>query len=262
MITSAANPRVKNIIQLTKKMKSRKEQGVFIAEGLKMFREAPREAIREVFVSQTFAAADEHLRLLGEVGYEVVADRVFAQMADTRTPQGILCVIRQFCYRREDMLAKPAPFLLLLENLQDPGNLGTIFRTAEGAGVDGIIMSQGCVDIYNPKTIRATMGSIYRVPFSYEEHLSETVGLLRARKIRSYAAHLDGTATYDRPDYRAGTAFLIGNEGNGLSCELSAEADQLLKIPMEGQLESLNAAVAAAILMYEVHRQRNETAEL
>lgn len=256
MITSTNNPRVKNIVQLTKKMKTRKEQGVFIAEGIKMYREAPRESIQEIFVSQAFAAASEHRELLREVEYETVDDRVFGQMSDTKTPQGILCVIQQFQYDLKELLSPQQPFLLLLENLQDPGNAGTIFRTAEGAGVDGIIMSKDCVDIYNPKTIRSTMGSIYRVPFVYAEDLNETSAVLKTHGISTYAAHLSGENTYDQEDYRLGTAFFIGNEGNGLSPELSRSTDHLIRIPMEGQLESLNAAVAAAVLMYEVHRQR------
>lgn len=256
MITSTSNPRVKNIVQLSKKMKSRREQGVFIAEGIKMYREAPPEDVREVFVSRSFAEDTENQELLKEMNYEVVDDRVFNQMSDTKTPQGILCVVKQPRYRLEDLLMKQSPFLLVLENLQDPGNVGTIFRTAEGAGADGIIMSKDCVDIYNPKTIRSTMGSIYRVPFIYAADLKEMSGVLKKRGISTYAAHLDGKNTYDQEDYREGTAFFIGNEGNGLSRELSQEADHLIRIPMEGKLESLNAAVASAVLMYEVHRQR------
>lgn len=154
------------------------------------------------------------------------------------------------------LLRAEKPLLLLLENLQDPGNLGTILRTAEGAGVTGVILSKGCVDLYNPKTIRSTMGSVYRVPTLYTEDLRETVELLKAHGIRSFAAHLKGVNFYDQENYRGGTAFLIGNEGNGLTEELTEQADTLIRIPMEGKLESLNAGVASAILMYEAYRQR------
>ena len=151
---------------------------------------------------------------------------------------------------------KKNPFLLILENLQDPGNLGTILRTAEGAGVTGVILSKGCVDLYNPKTIRSTMGSVYRVPTLYTEDLCQTVEVLKKHGICSYAAHLKGANFYDQENYQSGTAFLIGNEGNGLTEELTEKADTLIRIPMEGQLESLNAGVASAILMYEAYRQR------
>ena len=186
----------------------------------------------------------------------MVQDSVFKAMCDTQTPQGVLCLVKQYHYTLEELLKKERPLFLVLENLQDPGNLGTIMRTAEGAGVTGVILSKGSVDIYNPKTIRSTMGSIYRVPFLYAEDLQQVLVLLREKGVRSYAAHLQGTETYDREDYTGGTAFLIGNESNGLSQELASCADCYIRIPMEGQLESLNAGVAASILMYEAYRQR------
>ena len=148
------------------------------------------------------------------------------------------------------------PLFLILENLQDPGNLGTIMRTAEGAGASGIIMSSDTVDIYNPKTIRSTMGSIYRVPFFYAEDIRETVRQIQQKGIGIYAAHLHGEKYYDEYDYRRPAAFLIGNEGNGLTEETAKLADTCIRIPMAGQLESLNAAVASALLMYEAARQR------
>ena len=141
---------------------------------------------------------------------------------------------------------KEHPLFLVLEDLQDPGNMGTIFRTAEGAGVDGIFMSTNCVDIYNPKTIRSTMGSVYRVPFVIAPDLQDVFAWFKKQGIRSYAAHVGGTA------------FLIGNEGNGLTDATAGQADCLIRIPMKGQLESLNAGVAAAILMYEASRQRRK----
>ena len=140
---------------------------------------------------------------------------------------------------------------MLLEDIQDPGNLGTMIRTGEGAGVDGIIMSKGTVDIYNPKTIRSTMGSLYRVPFAYVQELFEAIRSLQENHITVYAAHLRGKQYFDEIAYEGGSAFLIGNEGKGLTAEVSEQADCYLKIPMEGKLESLNAAVAAALLMYQ-----------
>jgi TrmH family RNA methyltransferase len=147
---------------------------------------------------------------------------------------------------------------MILEDLQDPGNLGTIMRAGEGAGISGIILSHNCVDIYNPKTIRSTMGSIYRVPFIYVEDLKEAVTLLKDNKISIYAAHLKQSQDYEKLNFKESTAFMIGNEGNGLSDQLSNMADAYLKIPMLGKVESLNAAIAASVLMYEVARQRRK----
>lgn len=255
MITSTSNPQVKNLQQLAKKAKLRNEQDVFLVEGMKMFQEAPRERIQKVYISKNLYEEKGESFLKG-FSYEVLEDHVFGAASDTKTPQGILCVLRQYHYKLEDILEKQNPHLLILENLQDPGNLGTIMRTAEGAGVDGVILSRTSVDLYNPKTIRSTMGSIYRMPFLYVERLEEILPKLKEKKIQTYAAHLQGKHNYDKEDYKKGTAFLIGNEGNGLTEELSQKADTWIRIPMQGQLESLNAAVAASILMYEAYRQR------
>lgn len=257
MINSTSNKQIKNLIQLQTKAKARREQGLFVVEGVRMFREAPKELLRQVYVSEGFYNKKENRDLLADMPVEVVSDRVFASAADTKTPQGILCVMRQRTYRMEELLSGAAPFLLLLENVQDPGNLGTIFRTAEAAGVTGILMSRDTADLYNPKTVRSTMGAIYRMPHLTADDLEKAPDMLRAHGIRTYAAHLQADGAYTEKDYRTGCAFLIGNEGNGLSEALSRQADDLVRIPMCGQTESLNAAVAAAVLMFEVRRQRD-----
>lgn len=272
MITSTANQQVKQLVQLNKKAKLRNERDVFVVEGSKMFGEAPGERIEKAYMSESYfeknyggktRAAEKAESVLGEtarelagINYEIVQDSVFKTMCDTQTPQGVLCLVKQYHYTLEELLKKENPLFLVLENLQDPGNLGTIMRTAEGAGVTAVILSKGSVDIYNPKTIRSTMGSIYRVPFLYLEDLKEALQTLKHHGVNSYAAHLSGKQTYDRENYKGGTAFLIGNEGNGLTQELAQAADIYIRIPMEGQLESLNAGVAASILMYEAYRQR------
>lgn len=259
MITSYANKTVKEVISLIQKAKIRRQEGLFVAEGVKMFLEAPVQKIRKVFVSQR--AEKDLLKRCGDklrqTGYEVVADAVFDKMSDTKTPQGILTVIEQLQYDWKEFL-KERPLLLLVEDIQDPGNLGTMFRAGEAAGVSGIILSKDTVDIYNPKTIRSTMGSVYRVPFIYTDDLGEVIRSLRQKQIAVYAAHLEGEKYYDEYVYEGGCAFLIGNEGNGLKEETAKLADSYLKIPMEGKVESLNAAVAASLLLYEAYRQRRK----
>lgn len=145
---------------------------------------------------------------------------------------------------------------MVLETIQDPGNLGTILRAGEGAGVTGVVMDANTADIYNPKVIRSTMGSVLRMPFVYVENFHETLKELKQRKIRLFAAHLKGKNAYDLEDYTGDTAFLIGNEANGLTEETAAMADTYVRIPMEGRVESLNAAVASSVLMFEAARQR------
>lgn len=260
MITSSSNQRIKQVIQWQSKSKERRKDKVFVVEGVKMYLEAPTELVREVYVSSGFLEkhnADRDLMgRLSQTDYEEVTDEVFAKMSDTRTPQGILAVIRQPVYELNQLLSKGNPMLVILENLQDPGNLGTIIRTGEGAGITGVIMSDTTVDIYNPKVIRSTMGSIYRVPFVYEKDLIAVLDKLHEAGIKTYAAHLKGKDYYDSFSFKEATAFLIGNEGNGLTEALSEAASSYLKIPMEGKVESLNAGIAAALLMYEARRQR------
>lgn len=258
MITSTSNARVKELVQLQKKSKVRNEQGVFLVEGVKMYQEIPQDQLVKVYVSETFAdkQKEEINRLKDRRKLEYLSDHVFQYVSDTKTPQGILCVVRQSSYCLEDILEAEDAHLLVLDNLQDPGNLGTILRTAEGAGVTGIIISKESVDIYNPKVIRSTMGSIYRVPFVYVEDLKEAIAKVKAHGIFTYAAHLDGKNSYDKEDYTKKTAFLIGNEGNGLRKDIADLADTWIRIPMQGQVESLNAAIATSVLMFETARQR------
>lgn len=261
MITSLTNPQIKNVIQLNQKAKARREQGLFVAEGRKMFQEAPAHWVHKVFVTEALQEDPRIRAKIAEEGlaYEIVADTVFRQMSDTKTPQGVLTVLKKPSYTLEQILESKegqAPLVMILEDLQDPGNAGTILRTGEGAGVTGVLLTKTSVDITNPKVIRSTMGSIYRMPFLYVPDVEALREPLSRNHIRTYAAHLNGKNSYDREDYREGAAFLIGNEGNGLTDAASAAADCLIRIPMCGQVESLNAAMAAGILMYEAARQR------
>jgi len=244
-----------------KRAKERKKQKAFIVEGIRMFAEAPRESVVSVYAAESFAAEKEHSRLLEGYPYEVVADSVFHSVADTQTPQGILAVVRIPEYSFEQLLDGERTHLLILESIQDPGNLGTMIRTGEGAGITGVIMNRGTVDLFNPKTIRSTMGSIYRVPYFVAEDLEETLGKLHELGVSLYAAHLEGKAAYDNYEYTGACGFLIGNEGNGLSAAAAGMADTYIRIPMEGQVESLNAAVSASLLMYECSRQRRRQHE-
>lgn len=249
VITSTSNEQIKYIVQLKEKAKVRRTEGKFVVEGIKMFSEIPTEDLVSVYVSESFVSTNP----LKNINYQIVSDNVFKKISDTVTPQGILAVVKQKKYTVEEILAsrnKKKSCIVVLDRLQDPGNLGTIVRTGEGAGISGIIMSSDCADIYNPKVIRSTMGSIFRVPFTVVEDLPNAIEQLREDGVTTYAAHLKGE-DYNKADLSKDVAFLIGNEARGLSNEVSAKADKLIKIPMEGKVESLNAAVATAILMYQ-----------
>lgn len=266
MITSTSNAKIKRIVQLRKKKKARDAEGVFLVEGIRMFREIPEKLLQEIYISESCEEKEgkEIRRRASACGIrpELVSDGVFSRLSDTQTPQGILCVVGQLSYSLEEVADASCPHMLVLDRLQDPGNVGTILRTAEGAGVTGILLDGECADIYNPKTIRSTMGSIFRMPFYYIQDLEEGIRYLKKRGICTYAAHLEGKRAYDEEDYRKPCAFLIGNEGNGLRPEIADLADTYIRIPMAGEVESLNAAIASAVLMFEAGRQRrSRTAE-
>ena len=253
MITTTQNKQIKQIIKLKKSARERKKQELFIVEGIRMFTEIPEEYLYKTYASEDFY--NQHQEAFQGKNVELVSDQVMKEISDTMTPQGVLALVKMLKYSLDDLLGQKNPLFLVLENLQDPGNFGTILRTGEGAGINALIMSRDTVDIYNPKVTRSTMGSIFRVPFVYVDDIFEVVDTMKQKGITTYAAHLNGT-DYIREDYQGGTAFLIGNEGNGLTDELTLKAQKKIKIPMCGKVESLNAAMASGLLVYEARRQR------
>lgn len=268
IITSSKNPGLKEIALLLKSKKERDESGRFIIEGLRIFKDAVKSApelIDKVYCCESFymrygvsgegKGCDEILRSFDFNGsnVEIVKDSVFDAVSGTVTPQGIMCVMKQEAHDLTEIVAdaaKGSGRLLLLEDIQDPGNLGTMLRTAEAAGIGGIIMSRGTVDIYNPKVIRSTMGSVFRMPFIYADDFTGVMEELKRAGYTLYGAYLHGGVAYSEISYPRKTAILIGNEGNGISDEVISHADRRIFIPMAGEIESLNAAVAATVLMF------------
>ena len=258
MITSTSNKKAAEVRNLGKKASLRRELSLFTVEGIRMFAEIPEQRVRSVFVTERFleGCPDKIREKIRRLPFELVTEEVFSSMSDTKTPQGVLAVAEQEKHSLADVLRGERTCLLVLETIQDPGNLGTMLRAGEGAGLTGIVADAGTADIYNPKVIRSTMGSIFRVPVVYVQDLRETILELKRQKVQICAAHLRGSVDYDRADYTGASAFLIGNEAKGLTDGTAALADRAVKIPMLGKVESLNAAVAASVLMYELARQR------
>lgn len=270
MITSASNSRIKHVTNLISSKKERVASSAYVVEGIKLFMEAPIQDIEEVYISESFeerlcggdenklsSAMVELYKKLKDTGYDVVSDQVFKKMSDTVTPQGILCTIHITPAKLDNVLNEyegKTFRAIALEGLQDPGNMGTIVRTAEAAGVNLILAGLNTVDVYSSKVVRSTMGSLFRVPIVYSQDLYEDIELLKNRNIKVYAAHLKGVDSYRDVKYGDRSLILIGNEGNGLTDTATGLANTLVRIPMEGKVESLNAAVAAAILMFEVGR--------
>lgn len=251
MITSKSNAKIKEIRKLRSSAKARRQKGEFVVEGLRIVKEVPAELLEELYVSEHFA--DKALSEEGFLKAEVVADDVFRFLADTVTPQGILAVVRRPAFREEiSSYIKSDARILLLDDVQDPGNLGTIVRTAEAAGVDLVILSEGCADLFNPKVIRSTMGSIFRVPHLTRDLVS-AIDELKAAGVSVYGAALEKAVDFRTVSFSGKTALIIGNEGNGISADVLNLTDQRIKIPMAGKVESLNAAVSTAVLLYHMN---------
>lgn len=277
IISSKDNKRIKYIRSLLEKGGIRKKNHSFVVEGIKLVDEALEygnvldiivsESLYEEIVSgdltRNALLSDNGKHIIKQVKLgtllTVVSDTVFKSVSETITPQGILAVVDmpesgllEGDYLKKAYEKSGKIKLLVLEDTADPGNLGTIMRTAEAAGVTGVIMGKGTVDIFNPKVVRSTMGSIFRLPFSYVDDLKDIIIRLKRDGISFYATHLKGKESYRDISYSDKAGILIGNEARGLSDEIANLADTYVIIPMQGKVESLNAAVAAALMMYEV----------
>ncbi len=271
----------KFILELQKKPKLRRESGLYTIDGPKMAGEIDSEDAEEIYITRDFlnsSGFSECENLLKYKPYTVISDSEMKQISDTVSPQGILVVAKQKKYKGLKAFAEAsriyaehlygskkekALLFMILERLQDPGNLGTIIRTAEACGVTGIIADNDTCDIYSPKVVRSTMGAILRLPYISTADLEKAVmslknGELTGESTAVYAAHLDGDTDYVLADFKVPAAIMIGNESRGLSEEITQLADKKLIIPMNGAAESLNAAVAAAVLGFEAARQRRD----
>ena len=268
MITSVQNPLVKRLHQLLEK-KGREEQKRFLIEGAHLVEEAFHSGAEVVTVLYDPKREIDPacLRVLGdnEGGIQILtaSSNVLAKLSETKSPQGIVAEVK----RRDDdwnswisqsLVEKKQLLLLLLDEIQDPGNLGTILRTAEAAGVDAVVLGKGCVDLYNGKVIRSTMGAVFRLPIftlslpEFADQWKEMGGKLLVTSLS------EGSSPYDTATYTGRTAIVIGNEGRGVSQAMLERADEKLYIPIYGRAESLNAAVAAGILVYEARRKHTE----
>lgn len=261
---------LKEASKLISSSKDRKERGLFIVEGKKMAREALsiKGAVECLILTESFAASDLGKELLEDGSFDasVVPDSSLKKVSGLVTPEGVMAAVRTEEIRKSlqprlrENNNKGFP-ILFLEELQDPGNLGTIIRSAEAAGVSEIVLSKGCVDPFSPKVVRSTMGSIFRVPVfecESEEKFFEVITEKKAEGFSFYAAALSGKRAYTDINFGEKAAVLIGNEAKGLSERAIGACDKAMKIPMEGASESLNAAVACSVIMFEIKRQRGK----
>ncbi len=269
MITSKSNSQIKEI-RLLKQAKHRHTRGEYFIEGVRLVEEALRQGLpmRKVVYSPRLEEAQRGAALLSSARKKIspaewlyVSEEVMESVSDTQSHQGILVVLEKREYSWEE-LGKREGMVLLLCELQDPGNLGTIFRVAEAGGSAGLILSRGSIDPYSPKVVRASMGSIFRLPFLVNQDLHDSLKVLRSRSYKIWATAGQGGTSFWEADLARASAVIFGQEGAGIPEDLMEEADDLLTIPMTPPTESLNVAMAAGLVVYERIRQRKVRSNL
>lgn len=262
MITSSSNTVIKEIKSLHRK-KDRWIKKSFFVEGIRAVEESilSNAKISYIVYSDMLFHIKGGEELFNKINTSIhkviyISDELFYEVSDTEKPQGILAVVEYDLKTIDDIISEKDNFLILLDRVQDPGNMGTIIRTADAFGSNGIIVTEGCVDIFNPKTIRSTMGSIFHIPLLYYKSANEAIRDLKDKGITVITTSLDAKEYCFNVDFKKDFALIIGNEASGVSNEVIDDSDLLIKIPMPGDAESLNAAIASSVIMYEVLRQR------
>ena len=258
VITSKDNEIIKSIKKLKDK-KFREQEHKYIIEGIKLIEEAVKESakINTVVVCEDCVKNEEiDSKLLYEVAkYNCiyVSERVFSLLTDVKNPQGILAVIEKEA--QSELIDYNEDLIVVLDKVQDPGNLGTILRTVDSIGLKQIIVAEGSGDIFNPKVVRSTMGAIFRVKVKISQDIQKTIAEIKKHKFKVISTSLATDKSIYDVKYEK-SAIIIGNEANGVSKELQDASDELVKIPMLGNTESLNASVATGIVLYEYVRQK------
>lgn len=261
-ISSGKNKVIRKIRLLSEK-RGRDKKALFFIEGCKFIIEGltSKWDVELIIVSESFMLSADFNRItelcIGDIPIYSVPDKLFSSISDTSTPQGVLAVFKQKCYGKDDIL-KGDRLIVILDSIQDPGNMGTIIRTADAASFTGVICLKGCVDVYNPKVIRSTAGSIFHIPVVRNAEAEEVLTYLKDCGIRIYATGTDYPLSPYDIDLRHDVAFIIGNEASGVTGKVRSLSEGGLSLPISGKAESLNASIAAGIIMYESVRQRKQ----
>ncbi len=266
IIASPHNQLVKTVASLRQK-KYRDELGLFTVEGVRLAEEivAAGWPLESCIFTAAAEADPRAAKLLGvlmpkECRLVQVSDQIYAKISDTQEPQGVMLVAPQRPVSFADILSRSAkPLIAVLDGIQDPGNAGTIIRTADAAGCNGVVMLKGCVDLYAGKTVRATMGSLFHLPVVAGMTSDDFLRHLASTAIPLIAADLAGATVYSAARLSGPAAIVFGNEGAGVGAELLAAAAERVVVPIYGKAESLNVATAAAVILYEAARQRLST---
>lgn len=253
-IISSNNDTVKLIKKLHMKAKARYEEKLYIVEGFKQVQELEPDRIHRLIVSDTDRL--KNLNLPETVTVIKVPEKIYSEITADPSPQGIMALVHMKETKLEVDRFKENGLYLMLDTIQDPGNLGTIIRIADAVGVDGLIVNETTVDCYNPKVIKSTMGSLEHIDYYIVKNLPKVIKSMQQRGIKVLGAYLEGSVSHFEASYQKGCCILIGNEGNGISEEVIKVTDQRIRIPMPGRSESLNAGVATSVILYEALRQR------
>ncbi|WP_244835313.1 RNA methyltransferase [Clostridium sp. BJN0001] len=254
LIESKENSIFKEIRKLHER-KNRNKLSKFIIEGFRLIEEAfiSNVPIDYIIISKSAKEKISNYNIdTDSIKCYEMPDNLLKELAFTDSPQGIVAVIQV----ENQKISESGSFYLLCDKVQDPGNMGTIIRTADAAGADGIILTKGTVDIYNEKVIRSTMGSIFHIPIFYDNDLSE-VKKLKSNGFKLIVTALDAENNFFEQKLDGKIILTVGNEGNGVSNDIVSLADIKVKIPMSGKAESLNVSIASGIIMYERVRQQN-----
>ena len=249
-IESSNNDIIKLIVSLKEK-KNRDEQSLFVVEGFKQVAEIPKDwKIKFILITKRY---QEDFKLKKVY---ITTDKIFKKISGTKTPQEILAVVEKKHNDIEQVLSNKGLFIII-DTLQDPGNIGTIIRTAESFGVKGIFISNNSVDVYSDKVVRSTMGAIFNIPIIQECNITQLIRTLKQKQICTYAFSLDGKTSLSNTKFNDNVAIIIGNESKGINKNILDIVDFKIKIDMLGKTQSLNAAVACSIAMYEISKQLN-----
>lgn len=260
LISSVQNPKIKNLKKL-EKASERRGQNLFVVEGL-------REAVlaqRAGYEIQSLFVCDEILKEQKEYSLEEIRNPksqiriskpVYDSLAYRETTEGVIATVLPKSHALESLVLKENALILVIEAVEKPGNLGAMLRTCDAAGVDAVIICDARTDVYNPNVIRSSIGTVFTNQIAVCE-TAEAIAFLKKKKVTTYAAELSATTPHFQKNFKTATAIVVGTEATGLSTEWMNAADEKIKIPMRGKIDSLNVSVSAAILLFEAQRQRD-----
>ena len=258
LITSKNNSNIKDLIKIRDDSKFRNDESLFYVEGERLFKDTPSNLVRKIFVlDEKFSYFEKLLSGFDDNLIYTVSNNVFEYIKSTVNSQGIIALVKyNLIDSLDNSFCNQIKNCLILDSIKDPGNLGTIIRLAEASNIDLIVLANNCCNVYNTKTIRASMSSIFRMNIYMSNDILNDIKLLKNSGFKIFTTYInDDSINYSKVDFTTKNAVIFGNEANGVSDKLLKESTNFIKIPMKGSIESLNVSIAVAIICYEIMRQ-------